>query len=345
MGQFASHSVDEKSLETKHTSASLTTSIGSMQGYRVTMEDAHCLAHDASIHPDFEISIFGVFDGHGGKKSAKYVSEVLPCLLMKRLLARFHNLLEGTSGDLLERLGKIEAQIDYLKFLRDCFFKVDSALLEQNFNSGSTAVVALLVNRRLVVANVGDSRCYVSVNGIAKSLSYDHKPNNVGELMRIHRSGGFVAMNRVNGVLALSRAFGDFGFKAGLMSVPGPNGKRHAVVRIPPEETPVTCEPEVIVHTLGRLDEFLVLACDGIWDCYKNQTLNNEIRDWILKGKSLQEICQIVLDNSLGMANNVTGIGYDNMTIMLVALHQREGSVEAWYDEMIEKLSKRRGLI
>ena len=45
-------------------------------------------------------------------------------------------------------------------------------------------------------------------------MSEDHKPDNAGELSRIQRSGGFVEEGRVNGMLALSRALGDFEYKS-----------------------------------------------------------------------------------------------------------------------------------
>ena len=45
-------------------------------------------------------------------------------------------------------------------------------------------------------------------------MSEDHKPDNPGELSRIKRSGGFVEEGRVNGMLALSRALGDFEYKS-----------------------------------------------------------------------------------------------------------------------------------
>lgn len=99
--------------------------------------------------------------------------------------------------------------------------------------SGATAVVSLLVNkgdgrRNLIVANVGDSRAIlVSKNkpadfvgeeepkyGLyAHRLSYDHRAEDKVEQTRITESGGFVIRNRVLGILAVSRSFGDHGMK------------------------------------------------------------------------------------------------------------------------------------
>lgn len=61
------------------------------------------------------------------------------------------------------------------------------------------------------MANAGDSRgvgCTKAKGTLA--LSYDHKPENKEEQLRIEAAGGFVEANRVNGNLALSRALGDF---------------------------------------------------------------------------------------------------------------------------------------
>ena len=65
----------------------------------------------------------------------------------------------------------------------------------------------------LLKANAGDSRAIASVRGHPQLLSFDHKPNHFREKERILDGGGFVENNRVNGNLALSRAFGDFSFK------------------------------------------------------------------------------------------------------------------------------------
>ena len=80
--------------------------------------------------------------------------------------------------------------------------------------AGCTATVLLVTRTELICANAGDSRTVLSKAGRAINMSEDHKPENAGELSRIQRSGGFVEDGRVNGMLALSRALGDFEYKS-----------------------------------------------------------------------------------------------------------------------------------
>lgn len=71
------------------------------------------------------------------------------------------------------------------------------------------------------------------------------------EKARITAAGGFVDFGRVNGNLALSRAIGDFEFKKS--------------AELAPELQIVTAFPDVTVHDMGENDEFLVIACDGMY--------------------------------------------------------------------------------
>lgn len=91
-------------------------------------------------------------------------------------------------------------------------WEVSHALLglQPGSDSGTTAVVALIRGKQLIVANAGDSRCVVSEAGKAVDMSYDHKPEDEVELARIKNAGGKVTMDgRVNGGLNLSRAIGE----------------------------------------------------------------------------------------------------------------------------------------
>lgn len=129
--------------------------------------------------------------------------------------------------------------------------------------SGCTCVCAVISPTHVICANVGDSRCVVgsTSTGATVSLTEDHKPSLPEERARIENGGGFVAMDRVNGELAMSRALGDFRYK------------RNTALKV--HEFPVICYPDVAVHRRsGRKDEVLVLACDGVWDVMTNSEVS-----------------------------------------------------------------------
>lgn len=93
---------------------------------------------------------------------------------------------------------------------REWSLSIIICLLQPGSDSGTTAVVALIRGKQLIVANAGDSRCVVSEGGKAVDMSYDHKPEDEVELARIKNAGGKVTMDgRVNGGLNLSRAIGE----------------------------------------------------------------------------------------------------------------------------------------
>lgn len=123
--------------------------------------------------------------------------------------------------------------------------------------AGCTAIVGLVVGKTLHVANVGDSRCVLSRKGRSEELSEDHKPNLPDEMKRVLKAGGFVGNGRINGSLNLSRAIGDLEFKQNK--------------DLKPEDQMVTAKPDIRSIELCEDDEFVILACDGIWDCMTSQ--------------------------------------------------------------------------
>ena len=66
---------------------------------------------------------------------------------------------------------------------------------------------------RVAVGNLGDCRAVVSRAGAARALSADHKPTLEVEKNRIEAAGGWIGSKRINGVIAVSRAFGDIEYK------------------------------------------------------------------------------------------------------------------------------------
>lgn len=96
--------------------------------------------------------------------------------------------------------------------------------------------------RVLYTANVGDARIVLCRNGRALRLSYDHKGSDENEGRRVASAGGLILNNRVNGVLAVTRALGDAYMKD--------------LVTGHPYTTETVIQPDQ--------DEFLILACDGV---------------------------------------------------------------------------------
>lgn len=223
---------------------------------------------------------------------------------------------------------------DYSEALKKGFLSTDRAILaDRRFNedpSGCTATVNLVTgDGRIFCANAGDSRTVLGIKGSAKPLSFDHKPQNEEEKARICAAGGFVDFGRVNGNLALSRAIGDFEFKKNK--------------DLPAEQQIVTAYPDVTEHKITDDDEFLVVACDGIWDCKSSQAVVEFVRRGIVAGQELHQICENMMDNCLASSSDGGGIGCDNMTIMIVGLLQKGQSKEEWYQMIKDRVSKNDG--
>lgn len=340
MGQLLSHPIEEKSIEVKDHSR-LSYCVGSMQGYRMTMEDAHSV----KVNDDESLAIFGVFDGHGGKEVAQIVSHQLPMMLFKDL-----NLMVKSAANVPLK--------EYMKCIKDCFFTVDHDLSKQTAaHCGTTAIIAVIIEQKyIIVANTGDSRAIMSLNGGAcKTLSFDHKPSTMGERVRIENSGGYVINGRVNEILALSRAFGDFKFKIPFIDVDSNHNKyaaanhkyfKHDLIHLPAELLQVSSEPDLLIYDLTCLKqpEFVVLACDGIWDCYRNDQLVKTIRDKLALDWSLQHITEFILNDCISMASNITGIGFDNMTLIIIAIHDKNNNINDWYSMMKKRILQEKNL-
>ncbi|KAL6779395.1 hypothetical protein ACKKBG_A12165 [Auxenochlorella protothecoides x Auxenochlorella symbiontica] len=172
--------------------------------------------------------------------------------------------------------------------------------------AGCTAVCALVKAGVLTVANAGDSRCVLSRGGVALAMTQDHKPDDPAEYARIINAGGFVADGRVNGSLNLSRALGDMEYKQSK--------------EMGPEHQAVTAVPEVRTETLQAGDEFLILACDGIWDVLTVQEAVDFARERLLSGKTPREVCEAMCDHCLAPDTDNCGKGCDNMSVIVVVL-------------------------
>lgn len=179
-----------------------------------------------------ELGLFAIYDGHLGDSVPNYLQKNLFCNILK----------------------EEEFWSDPSRSISKAYEKTDQAILSRSSDlgrGGSTAVTAILINgQRLWIANVGDSRAVLSKGGQAIQMTTDHEPNT--ERGCIENKGGFVSnmpgdVPRVNGQLAVSRAFGDKSLKLHLRS-----------------------DPDVRNIDIDMGTEILVLASDGLWKVMNN---------------------------------------------------------------------------
>jgi len=170
---------------------------------------------------------------------------------------------------------------------------------------GCTAVVALITPTEIYVANAGDSRAVACLkSGSHKELSFDHKPDNPDEKKRIEDAGGFVEENRVKGILNLSRSLGDCEYKSDKA--------------LPPNKQMITAFPEI--NKMNREEaKFLILACDGIWDCMTNQQAVDFVNGRLKTKSRVSEIIEEMFEKNIAEdIHSSNGIGCDNMTCVIV---------------------------
>jgi len=244
---------------------------------------------------------FAVYDGHGGTEASTYCQK---------------HLHENVTQHEKYAMNKKEALIEGYK-------ATDKKFLKKLEDCGSTAVCALLTTeaKKLFVANAGDSRCILASNGKAVPISEDHKPGNPGEKKRIKEAEHTVEietvlidgkrhqLSRVDGQIAVSRAIGDGDFKDG-------DG--------PPESQAITCVPDVYERDIKPADQFLVLACDGLWDVMENQEVVDFISKLLSKTKTVNDdaISQIADQLVTHAINNKNSP--DNVTAVIVTLPKKK---------------------
>jgi serine/threonine protein phosphatase PrpC len=175
-------------------------------------------------------------------------------------------------------------------------------LLEKEGDSGTTACVLVVAPQWVVCANAGDSRSVFSKHGNkAVPLSYDHKPDDEEEERRIRAAGGYVAGGRVEGDLAVSRGLGDFRFKNMTTVLAGSNGQNkqkdpNNKNMVEPDDQKVSPVPDVIIQNRSAdKDEFIIVACDGVWDVQTNYECVKSVAEMFEEGESdLGLICEEV---------------------------------------------------
>ncbi|KAK9748961.1 hypothetical protein RND81_02G093100 [Saponaria officinalis] len=247
----------------------------SKKGRREHLEDRFNVISD--VFGDPNQAFFAVIDGHGGQEAANYVANNLGSKILNELQilkdADHHQIEEAISRG---------------------YSLTDHEFLSQGVGSGACTASVLLWNGQLYAANVGDCRVVLSRAGLASRLTNDHRLSREDERHRIESSGGFVQNYnngnwRVQGTLAVSRAFGDQHLKEWII-----------------------CDPEIQHLPLSSDSQFLILASDGLWDKVNDQ----EAVDIVLKEENAMESCKKLVDLSFKRGNR------DDITVIVINLQK-----------------------
>lgn len=173
----------------------------------------------------------------------------------------------------------------------------------------------------IITANVGDSRAVLSRAGKAIPLSNDHKVENPKERARILASGGQIKDDRLYGVLAVARSFGDIALKSKQQPVNlqldiSSNDSNLDVLKHAHAEA-LTAEPEMSHVEVTQYDEFIVMASDGLWDVCSNQKVVNFVRRRLKENACAQRASNDLVQEALELG------AHDNITVVVCMLNQK----------------------
>ncbi|KAM7484967.1 hypothetical protein LguiA_000976 [Lonicera macranthoides] len=214
----------------------------------------------------------GVYDGHGGPDTARYVCDHL-----------FRNFGAMSAED-----GGVTTEV-----IRRSFLETENgftALVSQLWNTrpsiatvGSCCLVGVIHQHTLFVANLGDSRVVLgkkvgNTGGVAAiQLSAEHNANIEAvrqELKELHPDDPQIVVFkngvwRVKGIIQVSRSIGDVYMKHAQYNREPINAK----FRLPePIDLPIlSATPAIISHPLQPSDSFLIFASDGLWEHLSNE--------------------------------------------------------------------------
>jgi len=215
--------------------------------------------------------MFAVFDGHAGGRASKFLS------------AGF--------SDVLTQDPVFDTNISFA--LKRSYLVANEQFLKQaermKLHDGSCGLTCILREGKLIAANVGDCRAVIVHRNNPLQITTDHKPYDQEERKRIAALGGTVVYSmgtaRVNGVLAVSRAFGNRSIKH--------------VIR---------ADADIFVRDFAVGDEFLVIASDGLWDVLQNKDVCDICRQFEAQGA--RRIAEELVTNALcrGTMDNTTAI-------------------------------------
>ena len=301
--------------------------VASMRGFRAKMEDSASILRPLSESSRDSYRFCGVFDGHA---QSREVAMTLEDLLPRRIGSL-------KQGSWMTKSGLEQA----------CLSTDKEILLSENSDAGSTAIFCVIEKAKegkhvaMTLGSVGDSQAVI-VHGAHAGpptvpfSSEVHRPHLMEvEADRIRKAGGFVAHGRVDGELAVSRAFGDSKYKKDISRKLS--------------EQKVVATPSVVENLILHIGDTMILGCDGLFDFMTALQIDTFVRGILLsvlvnqrKGtectnglwnvsEGLAEVAGKLIDESLLRGSR------DNMTVMVIQVVPTNSSTTDWLDKFSKK--------
>ena len=239
-----------------------------------------CLSRAAGVRAAF----YAVFDGHAGKNAADFCAEHMANIIAAKIEKPLDN--ENVRAAIREGFKETDKQ----------FLKLAA---EKEWKDGCTAVTATIINDVCFMSWVGDSKAILvrretdAPDSKLKilELTKDHTCMMAKERERITKAGGFIQDNRVNGIMEVTRSIGDPALKGkGVISV-----------------------PEMQRVTLCERDEFLLLACDGLWAVFDPKDACQRAFDMLKEGTEPQAVALNLVREGIR-----TRQAHDNVSAMII---------------------------
>ena len=281
-----------------------------------------------------KISFFSIFDGHGGEECSEFLKENYLKYLVKNKNFPF-----DIKQSMIETFQEVEEE----------FFKLKCKdTLEESDKSGSCALVAVIFDNKIYIANIGDSRAIMSINEGTKikQLTVDHKPDNLVEFERAIKNGSKIYLDdnddpyRDVSKIQFIKDKHDLEKKKEIKQ----NSDEDKIFREYPSDLAVMRtvgdikakrkefggnpgtiinHPDIFIIDINSNDDFIVLGCDGIFDDLSNQEIVDAA--WMVfkhRGKEKnydihelsQEACDLVIKYALEKQTT------DNLSCIIIGL-------------------------
>ena len=268
-------------------------------------------------------SFFGIYDGHGGSLCCNYLRDNLHHLIIKN--EYFPNEPE-------------KALLKGFELAEKNFIEISN---KEEDTSGSCALICLLINDILYIANCGDSRALISLNNgkEIKLLNPIHRPNNPDEYKRIIKNGGNVYDSNgiariMPGRLSVTRALGDINAKKEELG-----GNSKVLINI----------PQITKFNIKEINkDFLFIGCDGIFEHLNNDDVNkciwnlyNEKKDNYIN--NIHKFCGDAVD--IVMKSALRRKSLDNISAMFICFEEMEKLFEKKEEDKNRMIMKFNSLV